>query len=193
MPIIQDIIDPVYEAVMTSLTGMIWMFSGLLEAIPDGWAICDGNNGTPDLRSRFLYGAAIDGDVEDTGDTSEHQHVFNDPGHWHATAQHDHTVDAHLHQVNTHQHYHNHPEKESSSSTNCDNDGTGGFGGPNCYHTHRWNMAFIYSSFDAPFTDERSPDTDEADPNTEIDFADGNAENKTILPPWMKLFFIMKL
>ena len=27
------------------------------ESIPDGWAYCDGNNGTPDLRSRFILGA----------------------------------------------------------------------------------------------------------------------------------------
>ncbi|NHB88001.1 tail fiber protein [Photorhabdus tasmaniensis] len=32
--------------------GMIMMFSG--EDAPTGWAFCDGNNGTPDLRSRFV-------------------------------------------------------------------------------------------------------------------------------------------
>ncbi|ERT10745.1 tail fiber protein [Photorhabdus temperata] len=32
--------------------GMIMMFSG--ENAPTGWAFCDGNNGTPDLRSRFV-------------------------------------------------------------------------------------------------------------------------------------------
>jgi hypothetical protein len=30
------------------------MFSGLAADIPDGWAICDGTNGTPDLRGRFI-------------------------------------------------------------------------------------------------------------------------------------------
>jgi microcystin-dependent protein len=28
--------------------------------IPDGWVICDGNNGTPDLRNKFLRGGTID-------------------------------------------------------------------------------------------------------------------------------------
>lgn len=28
------------------------------EAVPSGWAICDGTNGTPDLRQRFLRGGA---------------------------------------------------------------------------------------------------------------------------------------
>ncbi|NHB91602.1 tail fiber protein [Photorhabdus cinerea] len=32
--------------------GMIVMFSG--DSAPTGWAFCDGNNGTPDLRSRFV-------------------------------------------------------------------------------------------------------------------------------------------
>ncbi|MCC8456820.1 tail fiber protein [Photorhabdus aegyptia] len=32
--------------------GMIMMFSG--RDAPTGWAFCDGNNGTPDLRSRFV-------------------------------------------------------------------------------------------------------------------------------------------
>ncbi|MBS9442834.1 tail fiber protein [Photorhabdus heterorhabditis] len=32
--------------------GMIVMFSG--DSAPTGWAFCDGNNGTPDLRNRFV-------------------------------------------------------------------------------------------------------------------------------------------
>ena len=36
-------------------TGMIMMFTG--STAPNGWAICDGQNGTPDLRARFIVGA----------------------------------------------------------------------------------------------------------------------------------------
>ncbi|WP_342323016.1 hypothetical protein AAEY27_00465 [Kosakonia sp. BYX6] len=32
--------------------GLISMFSG--DVIPDGWALCNGSNGTPDLRDRFI-------------------------------------------------------------------------------------------------------------------------------------------
>lgn len=34
--------------------GFIGMWSGSLAAIPDGWAICDGTNGTPDLKDKFI-------------------------------------------------------------------------------------------------------------------------------------------
>lgn len=38
--------------------GVIVMWSGPLGAIPSGWALCDGTNGTPDLRERFVMGAS---------------------------------------------------------------------------------------------------------------------------------------
>ena len=34
--------------------GVIVMFNGLIANIPSGWVICDGTNGTPDLRGRFI-------------------------------------------------------------------------------------------------------------------------------------------
>lgn len=37
-------------------TGIIVAWSGTIATIPDGWALCDGTNGTPDLRGRFLVG-----------------------------------------------------------------------------------------------------------------------------------------
>lgn len=41
--------------------GAIIMWSGILAEIPAGWALCDGTNGKPDLRNRFIYGAAAGG------------------------------------------------------------------------------------------------------------------------------------
>lgn len=38
--------------------GMIMMWSGALDSVPDGWALCDGSNGTPDLRTTFIMGAS---------------------------------------------------------------------------------------------------------------------------------------
>jgi len=34
--------------------GVIVMWSGPVATIPNGWAFCDGNNGTPDLRGHFI-------------------------------------------------------------------------------------------------------------------------------------------
>ncbi|WP_113024948.1 tail fiber protein [Photorhabdus laumondii] len=45
--------------------GMIVMFSG--EDAPTGWAFCDGNNGTPDLRSRFVMCSET---ISETGQSS---------------------------------------------------------------------------------------------------------------------------
>ena len=36
------------------------MWSGSVASIPSGWYLCDGNNGTPDLRNRFIVGAQED-------------------------------------------------------------------------------------------------------------------------------------
>ena len=39
--------------------GGIIMWSGSIETIPVGWALCNGGNGTPDLRERFIVGASL--------------------------------------------------------------------------------------------------------------------------------------
>jgi microcystin-dependent protein len=49
-------------------SGAILMWSG--ETPPSGWALCDGTNGTPDLRGRFIVGYdPSDSDYNDTGNT----------------------------------------------------------------------------------------------------------------------------
>jgi microcystin-dependent protein len=36
--------------------GIIWLWSGSIENIPEGWALCNGENNTPDLRGKFVLG-----------------------------------------------------------------------------------------------------------------------------------------
>lgn len=43
--------------------------------IPAGWQICDGTNGTPDLRAFFIYGATDDTDLLGTGGAETHVHT----------------------------------------------------------------------------------------------------------------------
>jgi len=48
--------------------GMIKPFSGELVDIPYGWYLCDGNNGTKDLKGRFIVGYdATDADYDEIG------------------------------------------------------------------------------------------------------------------------------
>jgi len=43
------------------------MWSGAIINIPAGWVLCDGNNGTPNLKDRFIVGAGLSFSVGDTG------------------------------------------------------------------------------------------------------------------------------
>lgn len=47
----------VAEAVFSVPSGGIIIWSGAQAAIPSGWFLCNGANGTPDLRDRFIVGA----------------------------------------------------------------------------------------------------------------------------------------
>ena len=42
------------------VAGMIMMWSGTIATIPSGWYLCNGSNGTPDLRNKFIIGAYQD-------------------------------------------------------------------------------------------------------------------------------------
>jgi microcystin-dependent protein len=47
--------------------GVITMWSGSVASIPLGWVLCNGSNGTPDLRDRFVVGAGNNYSVNATG------------------------------------------------------------------------------------------------------------------------------
>jgi hypothetical protein len=76
--------------------GGIVLWSGSVASIPSGWALCNGSNGTPDLRNRFVVGAGSTYAVDATGGSADaivvsHTHtatststsVVTDPGHDH--------------------------------------------------------------------------------------------------------------
>ena len=69
--------------------GMIVMWSGSVGTIPSGWLLCNGLNGTPDLRNRFVIGAGLTYPVAATGGSKDavvvaHEHTVGDPGHTHS-------------------------------------------------------------------------------------------------------------
>lgn len=55
--------------------GAIVMWSGAIASIPSGWALCDGTNGTPDLRNRFIRGVPNSStNPGATGGSTTHDH-----------------------------------------------------------------------------------------------------------------------
>jgi microcystin-dependent protein len=67
------------------ITGMIVMWSGAVANIPIGWALCNGQNGTPDLRDRFIVGAGNAYAVSNTGGADSVTLTTNHlPAHDHA-------------------------------------------------------------------------------------------------------------
>lgn len=53
--------------------GSIIMWYKATSLRPVGWEVCDGNNGTPDLRGMFVVGASVDANrVATTSATHEH-------------------------------------------------------------------------------------------------------------------------
>lgn len=52
--------------------GGIIMWSGAVGAVPYGYQLCDGTNGTPDLRDRFVLGAGGAYNPGDTGGEAAH-------------------------------------------------------------------------------------------------------------------------
>ena len=79
-------------------SGGIIIWSGAANNLPNGWSLCDGSNGTPDLRNRFVVGASAG-----TGDTTYPGLSVNATGgSANATlVSHSHTVDNHTHSDGT--------------------------------------------------------------------------------------------
>lgn len=48
-------------------SGVVVSWYGDKANVPSGWAICDGTNGTPDLRDRFIVGAGNSYSLKATG------------------------------------------------------------------------------------------------------------------------------
>ncbi len=75
-------------------SGGIIIWSGSVASVPSGWYLCNGSNGTPDLRDRFVVGAGSTYSVAATGGSANaivvsHNHTatstVTDPSHAHNT------------------------------------------------------------------------------------------------------------
>jgi len=79
----QWLINLITEKVLKEFSGQISLWSGAIVDIPDGWVLCDGSNGTPDLRNRFIPGAGSGYAVGATGGTTNQTHNFTSTAHDH--------------------------------------------------------------------------------------------------------------
>jgi hypothetical protein len=82
----------VAQAIYSVPSGGIIMWSGSVGSIPTGWFLCNGANGTPDLRNRFIVGAGSTYAVGASGGSADaivvsHTHTatstVTDSGHAH--------------------------------------------------------------------------------------------------------------
>ena len=108
--LINSVVEVIYDGTQFQLvnpansvpSGIITMWSGTIATIPAGWYLCNGSNGTPDLRNKFIIGAyqdsagvaytTITGANTQTGGSKDaivvsHTHTatstVTDPGHSH--------------------------------------------------------------------------------------------------------------
>lgn len=75
---VQAIYDTITNTVTSTMpAGMVAMWSGSIATIPSGWALCDGNNGTPNLLNRCVIAAGSTYAVGATGNGTIPSHSHN--------------------------------------------------------------------------------------------------------------------
>ncbi|MFX1567006.1 MAG: hypothetical protein ACFFCV_01415 [Promethearchaeota archaeon] len=89
----ENILPPYYELAFIEKEtsdpsvpiGLIVMWAGSIEDLPTGWIICNGSDGTPDLRDKFIQGVSSGEDPGSSGGSLTHNHTYTDiPIHSHS-------------------------------------------------------------------------------------------------------------
>lgn len=145
--------------------GGIIMWSGAVVDIPTGWALCDGSDGTPDLRDRFVVGAGGAYAVDDTGGAD--------------------TVTLTEAQIPTHAHYVN-----LNTNTTGSHQHTYNQTGINNIGVNTFATASANSSFTTVLTGAAGNHAHNVQGNTNNTGGGGAHENR---PPYYALALIMKL
>ena len=172
------------------VTGMIMMYTG--NSAPSGWAICDGSNGTPDLRARFIVGA---GNGSGAGNSN---YSVNNTGGAESVTLSTAQLPSHNHGLNNH----THSFSATTSNTNLSHDhdttfdnkkyfpGGGstsiGYGGAGGYPADVFSMSNALGDHNHTVSG-----TTGGNNGTTANAGSGNShENR---PPYYALMFIMKL
>jgi len=161
------------------ITGMIMLWSGSIASIPSGWALCNGSNGTPDLRDRFVVGAGSTYTVNATGGSADA-----------ITVAHTHTYSTTTGTAGTHQHFIANTVDSSGGSSspitasNYINQ-TGGDSGDN-----RYTLEGSATVASLALTSEAGAHSHSVSGTTASTGSSGTNAN---LPPYYALAYIMKL
>jgi hypothetical protein len=127
---------------------IIALWLGTLASIPSNWALCDGSNSTPDLRSLFLKGATTVGGSGTGLGSLTHGHTAT--GHTHAVAAHTHPV--------------------SGAAGAGENRTDGATNAPTTAHTHTWPDTGSASFTSGPTAPTVAAYTDTQPPYTHVAF-----------------------
>lgn len=184
---------PPYDEISSIPPGIITMWSGSSDAIPDGWHLCDGTNGTPDLRDRFVLGTGNSYAVGATGgNATVTLNVNNLPSH-------NHNFSGTAASAGSHTHSHSLSAASSGSHThtisNMDLSRETSGGGTDAYGRDSWGST--KTSSDGAHTHKISGSIKSGGSHTHTLSGNisntGSGEAFDIMPPYYALCFIMKL
>lgn len=163
--------------------GMINLWYGSIANIPAGYALCDGANGTPDLRDRFVVGAGTTYAVNATGGSAnaivvEHTHTGTTGNQ---SANHSHTFSGTTSGVGNHSHSQvgvNELQQFTQGGAGWASGATSSTGGAGAHdHTYSGTTAANNANHNHSFTTASA----------------GSSGTNANLPPYYALAYIMKL
>ena len=174
--------------------GMVIAWYGESNAVPTGWHICDGTNGTPDLRNRFIVGAGSSYAKGATGGEAQHTLIGTE------TPLHNHNGSIPTSKVSGTNHYH------YFGWNSRDNSGRFGYKDPGTYPAFpsgsqliAWNGSGHDNGLKPIGSQIMNMTTsigiNETASGT-VDFSTGNYggnQPHNNMPPYVALFYIMKL
>ena len=181
-------------------SGIIAVWSGSEGSIPSGWYLCNGSNGTPDLRNRFIVGAGS-GSNYSVGNTGGSDTVTLStsqiPSHSHTTNNHSHNASVsdpgHGHSVSVSDPGHQHNTSVTGAKLFP---GYGGahvpYGGSGGYPGTHFNMSNANTGISANASNANTSvnvSIGNQNPTTNNTGGGGSHENR---PPYYALCYIMK-
>jgi len=185
---IRDNFAAVYNGIIP--IGGIILWSGSIASIPANWALCNGSNGTPDLRDRFVIGAGNTYAVDATGGSTTkniaHTHTQGNTGN---ESSHTHT------QGNTgSESSHTHLVEGTTGVGGTGGSGTGNFFSNNEGATTHSHASSITSGAGSSHA-HSNPTTaaGSAHAHTNPTTASGGSATQDIMPPYYALAYIMRI